>query len=328
LLTHSGTGALEIAAILSNVGPGDEVIMPSFTFAATATAFVLRGATPVFVDIRPDTLNVDERQIAEAVTPHTQAIAVVHYAGLACDMDGIEEIAKRHEVLLIEDAAQAHLSRYQGKSLGTIAPLGCLSFHATKNIIAGEGGALVINDDRLAERAEVVRDKGTDRGRFARGEIERYTWLDLGSSFAPSEITSAFLYAQLERAEAICARRRAIYDLYRAGLQPLAECGHLTIPAASGAETNGHIFWIMLNEERTRARLIAHLANENIQAVFHYVPLHSSPAGRKFGRTVGSMAVTDGAASRLLRLPLHLALSGCDVRRVIDAVSAFFGHCG
>jgi dTDP-4-amino-4,6-dideoxygalactose transaminase len=327
LLTHSCTAALEMAAILAEVGPGDEIIMPSFTFSATATAFVLRGATPVFVDIRPDTLNLDESLIEAAITKRTRAIVPVHYAGLACEMDTIMAIAERHGLLVIEDAAQAHLSRYKSRPLATIGHMGCLSFHETKNIISGEGGALIVNDDRFAERAEVVREKGTDRARFFRGLVDKYTWRNIGSSYCPGEIISAFLFAQFEHAEAICARRRHLYDLYHRGLRDLAASGAITIPEAEAAETNGHIFWLLPPDEPTRARLIQHLNGQNINAVFHYVPLHSAPAGQRFGRSApDGLPVTDSISARLLRLPLYLELTDDDVARVVGAVANFFGR--
>ncbi|CAD5293101.1 TDP-4-oxo-6-deoxy-D-glucose transaminase [Bosea sp. 62] len=326
LMTHSCTAALEMAAMLSGVGPGDEVIMPSFTFSATATAFVLRGATPVFVDIRRDTLNIDENLIEAAITPRTRAVVPVHYAGLACEMDTILAIAARHKLLVIEDAAQAHLSFYKGRALGTIGDLGCLSFHETKNIISGEGGALIVSNERFLERAEIIREKGTDRSRFFRGQVDKYTWQDIGSSYCPGEIVSAFLFAQLEHVEAICARRRALYDLYREHLQLLAKRGDIVIPEATGTDANGHIFWLLLKDEPTRAALIKHLAAYNINAVFHYIPLHSAPAGRKFGRTDGDLTVTDSVSNSLLRLPLYLELTDDDVHRIIDTISGFFGQ--
>jgi dTDP-4-amino-4,6-dideoxygalactose transaminase len=325
LLTHSCTAALEMAAILSKVGAGDEVIMPSFTFSATATAFVLRGATPVFIDIRPDTLNIDERLIEAAVTPRTKVITVVHYAGLACDMDVVMTLARARNLIVVEDAAQAHLSHYKGRALGSIGDFGCLSFHETKNVISGEGGALIINDPTYIARAEVVREKGTDRSRFFRGEVDKYSWQDIGSSYCPSEIVCAFLMAQLEQAEAICAERRAIYDAYRTGLAPLASRGFVTLPEAAGAQTNGHIFWILLADEKARTGLMRHLRGRDIHAVFHYVPLHSSVAGRRFGRACGDLAVTDSVSERLLRLPLYLNMRPGEIERVIRAVGAFFG---
>ena len=324
LLAHSCTAALEMSAILLNVGPGDEIIMPSFTFSATANAFALRGATPVFVDIRADTLNIDERLIEAALTSRTKAIVVVHYAGLACEMDTVMAIASRHGLMVVEDAAQAHLSHYKGRLLGTIGHLGCLSFHETKNIISGEGGALIINDLGFAERAEIVREKGTDRSRFFRGEVDKYTWQDLGSSYCPGEIVCAFLLAQLEHAEAICSERRALYDTYRTGLAPLEARGLLRLPQATGAETNGHIFWLLLDSEQERTRLLRHLGTRTIHAVFHYVPLHSAPAGRKFGRASGSLDVTDAVSSCLVRLPLYLRMTPDETTRVIAAINEFF----
>ena len=327
LLTHSCTAALEMAAILSGVGPGDEVIVPSFTFSATATAFVLRGATPVFVDIRADTLNIDETLIEQAITSRTRAIVPVHYAGLACEMDPILDLAARHDLVVIEDAAQAHLSHYEGRPLGTLGQMGCLSFHETKNIISGEGGALIVNDARFAERAEIVREKGTDRSRFFRGEVDKYTWQDIGSSYCPGEIIAAFLFAQFEHAERICARRRALYDRYREGLAPLAASGDIVVPRATGSEANGHIFWLLLRDEVARSALIRHLGRDGIHAVFHYVPLHSAPAGLKFGRIAGGhLPVTDSVSQRLLRLPMYLEMADADVDRVIGAVGTFFGR--
>lgn len=326
LMTHSCTAALEMAAMLAEIGPGDEVVMPSFTFSSTATAFVLRGATPVFVDVRADTLNLDETLIEDAVTPRTRVIVPVHYAGLACRMDTIMAVARRLGVMVIEDAAQAHLSRWRDRALGTVGDLGCLSFHETKNIISGEGGALLINDPALVERAEILREKGTDRARFFRGEIDKYTWRDLGSSYCPGEIVAAFLYAQFEQADAIIARRRAIYDAYRDGLAPLAEAGLVRLPAAAGSETNGHIFWLLAPDPESRGRLLADLKSQDIEAVFHYVPLHSAPAGRRFGRAHGSLAVTDDIAARLVRLPMHLGLTDADIARVIAVVAAFFSR--
>jgi dTDP-4-amino-4,6-dideoxygalactose transaminase len=326
MLAHSCTAALEMAAILSEVGPGDEVIMPSFTFSATATAFVLRGATPVFIDIRPDTLNIDERLIEAAVTPRTKAIVVVHYAGVACDMDAVMAIANARGLLVVEDAAQAHLSRYKGRPLGTIGHFGCLSFHETKNVISGEGGALVVNDSRYVARAEIVREKGTDRSRFFRGEVDKYTWQDIGSSYCPGEIVCAFLLAQLECAEAICAERRAIYDAYLAGLSPLAATGAVTLPGVSGADANGHIFWLLVRDGGTRGRLLAELADSNVHAVFHYVPLHSAPAGRRYGRTGSELTVTDSISERLVRLPIYLRMTADEIDRVVAAIGRFFGR--
>jgi len=326
LMTHSCTAALEMAAMLAEVGAGDEVIMPSFTFSSTATAFVLRGATPVFVDVRPDTLNIDESLIEAAITSRTRVVVPVHYAGLACEMDPIVNLAGQRGLLVVEDAAQAHLSAYRGRALGTIGQLGCLSFHETKNIISGEGGALIINDSRLIERAEILREKGTDRSRFFRGEIDKYTWHDIGSSYCPGEIVSAFLYAQFEQAEDIIARRRALYDAYREGLASLTRDGLVTLPAATGAEANGHIFWLLAPDAESRSALLAYLNGQGVNAVFHYVPLHSAPAGRRFGRTAGPLPVTDDISARLVRLPMYLGLADADIERVICAVRSFFGR--
>lgn len=326
LMTHSCTAALEMAAMLSEVGPGDEVIMPSFTFSATATAFVLRGATVVFVDIEQDTLNIDPARIEPAITERTKVVVPVHYAGLACDMDAIMAIARQHDLLVVEDAAQAHLSTFKGKPLGTIGDLGCLSFHETKNVISGEGGALILNNERLLDRAEVIREKGTDRSRFFRGQVDKYTWQDIGSSYCPGEIVSAFLMAQLEQADIICERRRAIYDLYRERLAPLADDGTVTLPRATGTDVNGHIFWLLLESEAVRADLIRYLQARDINAVFHYVPLHSAPAGRKYGRVSGDLAVTDQVSNRLLRLPLYYTLDDGEVDRVVRAIFDYFGR--
>jgi len=322
LLTHSCTAALEMAGILCNIQPGDEVILPSYTFVSTANAFVLRGAVPVFVDIRSDTLNIDETLIEAAITPRTRAIVPVHYAGVACEMDTIMAIAERHDLLVIEDAAQALLSTYKGRALGTIGHFGCLSFHETKNIISGEGGALLINDERFNERAEIIREKGTNRTQFFRGEVDKYTWVDIGSSFLPSELVSAFLYAQLEHAGEITAKRCHICSAYAAQLQPLQQAGKLRLPTFDG-DSNGHMYYVLLDSLDTRTRLISHLKAQGIFPVFHYIPLHSSPAGRKFGRCGSTMAVTDRLSERLLRLPLHYAMSDEDITKVSNAISEF-----
>lgn len=324
LLTHSCTAALEMAAILCDVGPGDEVIMPSYTFVSTANAFVLRGATPVFVDVRPDTLNIDETLIEAAITPKTKAIAVVHYAGVACEMDTIMAIARAHDLMVVEDAAQGISATYKGKALGTIGDVGCLSFHETKNVIAGEGGALLVNNPALVERAEIIREKGTDRSRFIRGQIDKYTWQDAGSSYLPSELIAAFLLPQLQDSESINRSRLAIWNRYRDGLTPLADAGHVGIAVIpDGLEHNAHMFYLIAKSIDERAALIAHLRDNDISALFHYIPLHSAPAGERFGRVSGSMAVTDDLAARLVRLPLFPEL-GDDQQVVIDAVTAFY----
>jgi dTDP-4-amino-4,6-dideoxygalactose transaminase len=328
LLTHSCTGALDMAALLCDVGPGDEVIMPSYTFVSTANAFALRGAVPVFVDIRADTLNIDERLIEAAITPRTRAIAVVHYAGVACEMDAIMALAQRHNLLVVEDAAQALLATYKSRNLGTLGHLGCISFHETKNLISGEGGALLINDERFAARAEIIREKGTNRGQFFRGEVDKYTWVDLGSSYLPSELVAAFLDAQFAHAEAVIARRRAIWERYHAELSGLGAAGLIGLPCRgySDREANGHLFHVLADTLQTRSALAAHLKSRDILSVFHYVPLHSSPAGRKFGRASGKLTVTDAVADRLLRLPLYFSISDTDVDSVINAVKEFFAH--
>jgi dTDP-4-amino-4,6-dideoxygalactose transaminase len=309
LLTHSCTAALEMAALLADIQPGDEIIMPSYTFVSTANAFVLRGGVPVFVDVRPDTFNLDESLIAAAITPRTKAIVPVHYAGVACEMDAIMAIADKHRLLVIEDAAQGILSSYNGRPLGSIGHLGCLSFHETKNIIAGEGGALLINDARFTERAEIIREKGTNRSRFFRGEVDKYTWVDLGSSYLPGELIAAFLWAQLEAADDLTARRTVIWRAYHGALAPCEQARHLRRPIIPAAcRHNAHMYYIVLADLQARTRLIAHLQAHNIAAVFHYVPLHSSPAGRRHGRAAGPLPVTDRIADTLLRLPLWLGL--------------------
>jgi dTDP-4-amino-4,6-dideoxygalactose transaminase len=309
LLTHSCTAALEMAAILADIKPGDEVIMPSFTFVSTANAFVLRGATPVFVDVRPDTMNIDERQIEAAITPRTRAIVPVHYAGVGCDMDAIMDIANRHKLLVIEDAAQGIMSSYKGRPLGSIGHLAALSFHETKNIISGEGGALLVNDARFVERAEIIREKGTNRSQFFRGQVDKYTWVDVGSSYLPSELIAAFLWAQMEDAESITHRRLEIWDAYHRGLRELEAQGVLRRPVIPDDCThNAHMYYAMLPDLETRTVLIANLKARGIQSVFHYVPLHAAPMGQRVGRAQGSMRHTLDAGDRLVRLPLWLGL--------------------
>jgi len=319
LLTQSGTAALEMAAILSDVGEGDEVIMPSFTFASTANAFVLRGATPVFVDIDPHSLNIDPAQVAAAVTSRTRAIVPVHYAGEACDMEPLQAIASEAGAIIIEDAAQALLSRYRGKALGGIGTMGALSFHQTKNIASGEGGALLINDDSLIGRAEIVWEKGTNRRRFHRGEVDKYTWVDVGSSFLPGELTAAFLFAQLEDAAAITERRQAIWDAYHAALEPLEREARLVRTSSRG---NGHLYYVLLHSPEERTAVIEMLRRNGISAVFHYVPLHSAPAGMRFGRAHGTLSVTNDIADRLLRLPLWPDMTFDHVAAVAGALAA------
>ena len=309
LLTHSCTAALEMSAILSGVGPGDEVVMPSFTFVSTANAFVLRGATPVFVDIRPDTLNLDETRIEEAITPRTRAIVVVHYAGVACEMDPIVDIARRHDLLVIEDAAQGLLSRYRDQPLGGIGHMAALSFHETKNIISGEGGALLINDPRFIDRAEVIWEKGTNRSQFFRGQVDKYTWVDLGSSYLPGEIVAAFLWAQLEEADAITKRRLGIWATYHDAFAGLEAAGSVRRPIIpSDRRHNGHLYHLLSPSLAARTELIDRLRDKGIQSVFHYVPLHASPFGQAMERSVGELPHTLAASERLVRLPLWLGL--------------------
>jgi dTDP-4-amino-4,6-dideoxygalactose transaminase len=309
LLTHSCTAALEMCALLLDLQPGDEVIMPSFTFVSTANAVVLRGAVPVFVDVRQDTFNIDESLIEAAITPRTRAICVVHYAGVGCEMDTIMAIAARHGLAVFEDAAQGIFSTYRGKPLGTFGALGALSFHETKNVISGEGGALLINDPALVERAEVIREKGTNRSQFFRGQVDKYTWVDIGSSYLPGEIIAAFLAAQCEEAEAITTRRLALWDRYHAWAAPLEEQGLLRRPVIPPeCVHNAHMYYLLLPSLEARSRFIDVLKQHEIGAVFHYVPLHSSPAGKRLGRTHGSMSVTDDTSDRLVRLPLWVGL--------------------
>ncbi len=323
-LTHSCTGALEMAAILCDIKPGDEVILPSFTYVSTANAFVLQGAVPVFVDIRADTLNIDEGLINQAITKRTKAIVPVHYAGVACAMDEIMQIAETKRLLVVEDAAQALFSKYKDRFLGAIGHVSCLSFHETKNIISGEGGALLVNDKRFIERSEIIWQKGTNRNQFSRGEIDRYSWVDIGSSFLPSELTGAFLYGQLEQTQAIITLRRRICQRYHRLLSPLEEKGLIEISNVKNDRTSGHLFYLLTRSETERARLIKHLTKNNIVAVFHYVPLHSSPAGIKYGRASGDMSVTNRVSERLLRLPLYYEMSDQDVDRVVEVVTQFY----
>lgn len=309
LLTHSCTGALDMAAILAGIGPGDEVVMPSYTFVSTANAFVLRGGVPVFVDVRPDTLNIDETLIEAAVTPRTRAVVAVHYAGVGCEMEAILDIAQRHRLLVIEDAAQGLMTGHRGRSLGAIGHLGAVSFHETKNVISGEGGALLVNDPGFIERAEIVREKGTNRSSFFRGEVDKYTWVDIGSSYLPGEIIAAFLWAQLEEAEAITARRVELWNRYHERLEPCERAGRIRRPVIpAGCRHNAHLYYILLPSLERRKRLIERLRARGIGAVFHYVPLHSSPAGRRYGRTASAMTNTERAGDCLLRLPLWLGM--------------------
>ncbi|MGH8213288.1 MAG: dTDP-4-amino-4,6-dideoxygalactose transaminase [Rhodanobacteraceae bacterium] len=325
LLTHSCTGALEMAALLLDLRPGDEVIMPSFTFVSTANAVVLRGAVPVFVDIRPDTLNLDETLIEAAITSRTRAIFVVHYAGVGCEMDAVMAIANRQGLAVVEDAAQGVESSYRGRPLGSIGAMAALSFHETKNVIAGEGGALLVNDVRYIERAEVLREKGTDRSKFFRGQVDKYTWVDIGSSYLPGEIIAAFLAAQLPETEAITRRRLAMWERYNAWAGPLESAGMVRRPIVPDhCVHNAHMFYLMLQDLKARARFIEALKAEGVGAVFHYIPLHSSPAGQKFCRTVGEMAVTNDLSERLVRMPLWIGLEEHQ-QSVMDAADRALG---
>ena len=321
LLTHSCTSALEMAALLVGVKSGDEVIMPSYTFASTANAFVLRGAVPVFVDVREDTLNLDERLVRKAITARTRAIVVVHYAGIACDMEAIMAIAAERSLLVIEDAAQGIMSTYRGRTLGSIGHLGALSFHETKNIISGEGGALLVNDPAFADRAEILWEKGTNRRQFFRGQVDKYTWVDVGSSFLPSELIAAFLWAQMEEASSMTRRRLALWARYHAAFEPLEREGRVRRPRVPpGCEHNAHLYYLLMPSLEQRTALIRDLKARDINAVFHYVPLHSSPAGKRFGRASGTLAVTDGVSERLVRLPMWIGLEEYQ-DRVCDAVA-------
>ena len=321
LMTPSCTASLEMAAQLCDVGPGDEVIMPSYTFVSTASAFVRMGATPVFVDIRPDTLNIDETLIEAAITPRTKSICVVHYAGVACEMDVIMEIGRRHKLRVVEDAAQGVNSWYNGRALGAIGDLGCYSFHETKNYICGEGGALCINDPELIQRAEIIRDKGTNRQRFFRGEVDKYTWVEVGSSYVPSEICSAFLYGQLEEMERISQRRRQIYDEYAKQLQDLESQGLIRLPwIPANCDSNFHLFYVIVESPALRDAVLEQMRQDSVRAVFHYVPLHSSPKGRELVGDV-SLPVTEDLSSRLIRMPFYYAMTEEEQQRAIDSLT-------
>jgi dTDP-4-amino-4,6-dideoxygalactose transaminase len=321
LLTPSCTAALEMASILCDLGPGDEVIVPSFTFISTVNAFVRLGAVPVFVDIRPDTLNLDDALVEEAITARTKAIFPVHYAGIGCEMDRIMAIAKGHDLWVVEDAAQGVNAAYENQPLGAIGDLGTYSFHDTKNYICGEGGALCINKPELIERAEIIRDKGTNRKQFLRGQVDKYTWVDVGSSYVPSEICSAFLYAQLEMLDRISQRRREVYQFYHQQLTPLAQEGLLELPQVpENVEPNSHLFYILLPNIEVRDNLMAYLKQRDIGAVFHYVPLHSSPMGKRYRYAEGDLPVTEEVSGRLLRLPLFYTITEEEQLRVVTEV--------
>jgi dTDP-4-amino-4,6-dideoxygalactose transaminase len=326
LLTHSCTAALEISALLCEIEPGDEVIMPSYTFVSTANAFALRGARIRFVDIREDTLNLDETLVERAMTPRTRAIVPVHYAGVAAEMDTILEIAGRHDVLVVEDAAQGVNATYKGRYLGTIGHLGTYSFHETKNFISGEGGALLVNDEDFEERAEVIREKGTNRSKFFRGQVDKYTWVDIGSSYLPSEIVAAFLYAQLEEAETITSVRWDVFRRYQELFDPLIQAGRVRVPSCPPeCVHNAHLYCMILPTEEMRDGLIRHLKAKEILAVFHYVPLHTSPMGRQIGYAEDDLSVTEDLSARLVRLPCYFGLTPEEQIRIADEVSSYLG---
>ena len=321
LLTHSCTAALEMSALLLDIQPGDEIIMPSYTFVSSANAFVLRGGVPVFVDIRSDTLNIDEQLIEAAITARTQAILPVHYAGVSCEMDAICEIAKQHHLKVVEDAAQGIMASYKGRALGSIGDLGCFSFHETKNLISGEGGALLVNNPEMSIRAELIREKGTDRSRFFRGEVDKYTWQEMGSSYLPGELIAAFLWAQLEEAETINQARLDAWDHYHAGIGHLESKGVLQRPfIPDHCQHNAHMYYVLLDQGIDRRQVLKKLDEAGINAISHFVPLHDSPGGQRYGRVHGSMRETDIQAYRLIRLPLWKGISSAEQDQVIDAL--------
>ena len=325
LLTTSGTTALDMAMLLCDIKPGDEVILPSYTFSSTATSAVLAGARLVFVDIRPDTMNIDETKIEAAITDRTKVIVPVHYAGVACEMDTIMDIAKRYGLQVVEDAAQGVLSTYKGKALGTIGDFGCYSFHETKNYSMGEGGAVVINDPAYIEKAEIMREKGTNRSRFLRGQVDKYTWVDFGDSYLPSDMNAAYLWAQLQIADEINESRLSAWNRYYEGLKPLADAGHIELPhIPEGCGHNAHMFYIKLKDLEDRTSFIAHMKENGVGCVFHYVPLHSAPAGLKFGRFDGGDVYTTKESDRLVRLPMYYGLTDADVDKVIEVVKEYF----
>ena len=325
LLTTSGTTALDMAALLCDLQPGDEVILPSYTFSSTATAFVLAGAKLVFVDIRPDTMNIDKNKIEGAITSRTKVIVAMHYAGVACEMDTIMDIARRHNLKVVEDAAQAVMSTYKGKALGTIGDFGCFSFHETKNYSMGEGGALLINKPEYNERAEILREKGTNRAKFFRGQVDKYTWVDFGDSYLPSELNAAYLWAQLEQADEINNNRLATWNTYYDALKYLEETGKLELPHIPTECThNAHMFYVKLKNLEDRTKFIAYLREHEVQSVFHYIPLHSAPAGQKFGHFHGEDVFTTKESERLARLPMYYGLSNENLNLVIETVKSFF----
>jgi len=324
LLTTSCTHALEMAAILLNIQPGDEVILPDFTFVSTVNAFVLRGARPVFLDVRPDTLNLDESRLEAAISPKTKAIVPVHYAGVGCEMDVIMEVARRHEIAVVEDNAHGLFGKYKGKLLGTFGALAAQSFHETKNFTSGEGGALLINDPVLVERAEIIREKGTNRSRFFRGQVDKYTWVDLGSSYLPSDILAAFLFAQFEQCDKIQLHRRQVWEMYEEGLRDWAQAHGVQLPyIPEHCEQSYHMFYMLLPTLELRQRLIAYLRERGVYSVFHYLPLHLSDMGQSFGGGVGDCPVTERVSDQLVRLPFHNALTGAEQEQVIDLLQEF-----
>ncbi len=326
LLTHSCTAALEMSMLLGDLEPGDEVMMPSFTFVSTSNAVALRGAVCVFVDIRPDTLNIDEKLIEAAITTRTRAIMVVHYAGVSAEMDTILKIARKHDLLVCEDAAQGLLACYKDRALGTMGDLGCVSFHETKNVVSGEGGALLINNNKYKLRAEIIREKGTNRSQFFRGQVDKYTWVDIGSSFLPSEILAAMLFAQFEAAREITAERIEVWDHYHTEFAALEKAGHVKRPTVpTECKHNGHLYYLLASTLGERTRMLAFLKSKGIGSVFHYVPLHTSPAGLKYGRAHGSLSLTENLSERLFRLPLFADLKSEQVSQVIAAVKEFYG---
>lgn len=326
LLTTSGTTALDMAMLLCDLKPGDEVILPSFTFSSTATSAVLAGAKLVFVDIRPDTMNIDETKIEAAITDRTKVIVPVHYAGVACEMDTIMDIARRHGLMVVEDAAQGVMSTYKGKALGTIGDFGCYSFHETKNYSMGEGGALVINNPAYNERAEILREKGTNRAKFFRGQVDKYTWVDFGDSYLPSELNAAYLWGQLEKADEINENRLNTWEFYRRNLRSLSLSGKVMMPVIpEGCVHNAHMFYLKLKNLQERTAFINHMKAQGVLTVFHYVPLHSAPAGQKFGRFHGEDTYTTAESERLVRLPLYYGMTEADRQTVVDSVCAFFG---
>lgn len=325
LLTTSCTSALEMAAVLADIKPGDEVIMPAYTFVSTADAFVARGATIVFVDIRPDTMNIDENLIESAITNKTRAIVPVHYAGVSCEMDKIMAIAKKHNLIVVEDAAQGVMSKYKGRALGTIGDFGCYSFHETKNYSMGEGGAILINQEKYKEQAEIIREKGTNRSKFFRGQIDKYTWVDWGSSYLPSDINAAYLWPQLEIADEINNNRLETWNYYNDNLKELEDRGCIKRPVIpDGIEHNAHMYYIKAKDLDERTRLIKFLQHKDIQAVFHYIPLHTAPAGKKFGRFNGEDKYTTKESERLLRLPMYYNIKPEDRERVVTAIKEFY----